>query len=125
MRTLCLNCGRELTDEKGNRKLSGNFDSALPSMPPRKDVTYARCDECWNIAYRRSRMLLPQHITMIRRGLQQESKRLAEERRVLKGKSPAEAKLAPALYEQQLKELKERIEANDKLSTYVMKGEWS
>jgi len=50
LQTLCLNCGRVLTNENGERLLSGNFDSSLPDMPMTKSTTWARCDECQDLA---------------------------------------------------------------------------
>lgn len=49
--TRCLNCGRILTDENGDRLESANFDSSLPSFPIYggglyQNVVWARCDSC-------------------------------------------------------------------------------
>lgn len=53
--TRCLNCGRVLTDENGNRLESANFDSSLPCFPIYggglyQNVVWARCDSCYKVA---------------------------------------------------------------------------
>lgn len=48
--TLCLNCGKVLTSEKGKRLESAHFDSSLPPRPLEKYVTWARCEGCYEAA---------------------------------------------------------------------------
>ena len=47
--TRCINCGRVLT-EGGIRRLSAEFDSSLPSIPPTASLTFARCAICYAVA---------------------------------------------------------------------------
>lgn len=49
--TRCLNCGRVLTNEKGERLEDGVFDSSLPVRPTDETTTWARCEKCHRAAY--------------------------------------------------------------------------
>jgi hypothetical protein len=55
METICLNCGRILTNyEDEGRVLSANFDSSLPHREIEEwgvaSITWARCDICYRAA---------------------------------------------------------------------------
>lgn len=55
--TKCLNCGRVLTTDAGERIASANYDSALPGFGSVENVRlgtrtgWARCDECYQAAW--------------------------------------------------------------------------
>lgn len=48
--TICDHCGKVLTDKRGRRKRSANFDSAIPHRHAndyKNHVIYALCDDCY------------------------------------------------------------------------------
>jgi len=50
MTTRCLNCGKVLTTEKGERVESAHFDTSLPARPLEPTTTWARCERCYEAA---------------------------------------------------------------------------
>lgn len=50
METRCLNCGKVLTNSKGERLESAIADSSLPHMAMDGDTTWLRCEACYSAA---------------------------------------------------------------------------
>jgi hypothetical protein len=48
--TKCLNCGAVLTNELGERLLSGVAAGSLPARPHEMSITWLRCDRCYAAA---------------------------------------------------------------------------
>lgn len=54
METICVNCGETLTNAAGERVQPAYYDMLLPSPKSPKDITWARCEECYTVGRRRN-----------------------------------------------------------------------
>lgn len=74
MKTLCMNCGAVLINEKEEPLEEACFDDKLPRMAPdatssKGPTIWARCYTCITAAQRPNLVLRPGAVTMVRRAL--------------------------------------------------------